>query len=187
MRKRACAQRCLFISHRPSVPLCQGLDPEETLVVVVSKTFTTAETMLNARTVRTWLTAQLGPGAVSKHMVAVSTNLKLVKEFGIDPANAFGFWDWVGGRYSVCSAVGILPLSLQYGFDIMSSFLEGANSIDDHFRTAPLRDNLPVLMGLASVWNISFLGLPARAILPYCQVTGVPGGGLVWTSAWLDE
>ena len=93
-----------------------GLNPETTLVVVVSKTFTTAETMLNARTVRQWIIASLGKGAVSKHMVAVSTNLKLLSEFGIDPKNAFAFWDWVGGRYSVCSAVGMLPLALQYGF-----------------------------------------------------------------------
>ncbi|GBF92522.1 cytosolic phosphoglucose isomerase, partial [Raphidocelis subcapitata] len=147
----------------------QGLDPEETLVVVISKTFTTAETMLNARTCRAWLTAQLGTEAVAKHMVAVSTNLKLVKEFGIDPVNAFGFWDWVGGRYSVCSAVGMLPLTLQYGWDVMSSFLAGANAMDDHFQNAPLESNLPVMMGLTSLWNISFLGYPARAILPYCQ------------------
>eukprot|EP00877_Chromochloris_zofingiensis_P013262 jgi/Chrzof1/818/Cz01g30020.t1 len=147
----------------------QGLDPEETLVIVISKTFTTAETMLNARTCRSWLTAQLGEEAIPKHMVAVSTNLKLVKEFGIDPENAFGFWDWVGGRYSVCSAVGVLPLSIQYGFDIVEQFLAGANSIDDHFLNSPLEQNLPVVMGLMSVWNISFLGYPARAILPYCQ------------------
>mmetsp|Transcript_4172 Transcript_4172/g.9691 ORF Transcript_4172/g.9691 Transcript_4172/m.9691 type:complete len:662 (+) Transcript_4172:57-2042(+) len=147
----------------------KDMNPEETLVVVVSKTFTTAETMLNARTVRKWLIAQLGPDAVAKHMVAVSTNLKLVKEFGIDPENAFGFWDWVGGRYSVCSAVGMLPLALEYGFDLMEEFLLGANSIDDHFRNMPLENNLPVLLGLMSVWNVSFLGYSARAILPYCQ------------------
>ncbi|MEW5303608.1 MAG: hypothetical protein WDW36_006284 [Sanguina aurantia] len=147
----------------------QGLNPEETLVIVISKTFTTAETMLNARTVRSWLTAELGQEAVSKHMVAVSTNLKLVKEFGIDPENAFGFWDWVGGRYSVCSAVGILPLCVQYGFDIMQEFLAGANNMDEHFRHAPFENNLPVLIGLMSVWNVSFLGHPAKAILPYCQ------------------
>lgn len=98
-----------------------GLDAEETLVVVVSKTFTTAETMLNARTVRSWLVNELGEASIPKHMVAVSTNLKLVKEFGIDPANAFGFWDWVGGRYSVTSAVGVLPLSLQYGFEVCAA------------------------------------------------------------------
>lgn len=146
-----------------------GLNPETTLVVVVSKTFTTAETMLNARTLRTWITSALGSEAVAKHMVAVSTNLKLVKEFGIDPQNAFAFWDWVGGRYSVCSAVGALPLSLQYGFPIVSKFLEGARSIDNHFHTTPFEKNIPVLLGLLSVWNVSFLGHPARAILPYTQ------------------
>eukprot|EP00850_Spirogloea_muscicola_P022134 SM000278S10021 [mRNA] locus=s278:92243:98216:- [translate_table: standard] len=166
-----------------------GLNQETTLVVVVSKTFTTAETMLNARTVRTWITSALGPDAVAKHMVAVSTNLKLVKEFGIDPANAFAFWDWVGGRYSVTSAVGVLPLALQYGFEHVHRFLEGAWSVDDHFHTAPLESNVPVLLGLVSVWNVSFFGNPARgagstsgtspltrrvtvasqAILPYCQ------------------
>ncbi|OAY80974.1 Glucose-6-phosphate isomerase, cytosolic, partial [Ananas comosus] len=147
----------------------KGLDPETTLVVVVSKTFTTAETMLNARTLRQWITASLGPQAVAKHMVAVSTNLTLVKEFGIDPANAFAFWDWVGGRYSVCSAVGVLPLSLQYGFSIVEKFLSGAHSIDEHFYSTPFEKNIPVLLGLLSVWNVSFLGYPARAILPYSQ------------------
>ncbi|KZV20186.1 glucose-6-phosphate isomerase [Dorcoceras hygrometricum] len=146
-----------------------GLNPETTLVVVVSKTFTTAETMLNARTLREWIAAALGPQAVSKHMIAVSTNLTLVEKFGIDPNNAFAFWDWVGGRYSVCSAVGVLPLSLQYGFSVVEKFLKGAWSIDQHFRSAPFEKNLPVLLGLLSVWNVSFLGYPARAILPYSQ------------------
>ncbi|XP_030545425.1 glucose-6-phosphate isomerase, cytosolic [Rhodamnia argentea] len=146
-----------------------GLDPETTLVVVVSKTFTTAETMLNARTLREWISAALGPSAVAKHMVAVSTNLPLVEKFGIDPNNAFAFWDWVGGRYSVCSAVGVLPLSLQYGFPIVEKFLKGAQSIDQHFYSAPFDKNIPVLLGLLSVWNVSFLGYPARAILPYSQ------------------
>ncbi|KAL0028857.1 hypothetical protein WJX77_001267 [Trebouxia sp. C0004] len=146
-----------------------GLKPETTLAVVVSKTFTTAETMLNARTVRTWLTAELGAEATAKHMVAVSTNLKLVKAFGIDPENAFGFWDWVGGRYSVTSAVGMVPLSLQYGFEVMKTFLEGAWDVDTHFRDAPFEENIPVQLGLASIWNVSFLGYPARAILPYTQ------------------
>ncbi|RLN17313.1 glucose-6-phosphate isomerase, cytosolic [Panicum miliaceum] len=147
----------------------KDLDPETTLVVVVSKTFTTAETMLNARTIKEWIVSSLGPQAVSKHMIAVSTNLKLVKEFGIDPNNAFAFWDWVGGRYSVCSAVGVLPLSLQYGFPIVQKFLEGASSIDNHFYSSSFEKNLPVLLGLLSVWNVSFLGYPARAILPYSQ------------------
>ncbi|EMS52088.1 Glucose-6-phosphate isomerase, cytosolic [Triticum urartu] len=147
----------------------KDLDPATTLVVVVSKTFTTAETMLNARTIKEWIVSALGPQAVSKHMIAVSTNLKLVKEFGIDPNNAFAFWDWVGGRYSVCSAVGVLPLSLQYGFPIVQKFLEGASSIDNHFHTSSFEKNIPVLLGLLSVWNVSFLGYPARAILPYSQ------------------
>ncbi|XP_010519111.1 PREDICTED: glucose-6-phosphate isomerase, cytosolic isoform X2 [Tarenaya hassleriana] len=146
-----------------------GLNPETTLVVVVSKTFTTAETMLNARTLREWITAALGADAVSKHMVAVSTNLTLVEKFGIDPNNAFAFWDWVGGRYSVCSAVGVLPLSLQYGFSVVEKFLKGASSIDQHFYSTPFEKNIPVLLGLLSVWNVSFLGYPARAILPYSQ------------------
>ncbi|KAL3639201.1 hypothetical protein CASFOL_017108 [Castilleja foliolosa] len=146
-----------------------GLNPETTLVVVVSKTFTTAETMLNARTLREWISSALGPQAVAKHMVAVSTNLTLVEKFGIDPNNAFAFWDWVGGRYSVCSAVGVLPLSLQYGFEVVEKFLKGASSIDQHFRSAPSEKNLPVILGLLSVWNVSFLGYPARAILPYSQ------------------
>jgi glucose-6-phosphate isomerase len=146
-----------------------GLNPETTLVVVVSKTFTTAETMLNARTLREWISASLGPSAVAKHMVAVSTNLTLVEKFGIDPKNAFAFWDWVGGRYSVCSAVGVLPLSLQYGFPVVEKFLKGASSIDQHFYSTPFEKNIPVLLGLLSVWNVSFLGYPARAILPYAQ------------------
>ncbi|KAJ3670059.1 hypothetical protein LUZ60_010383 [Juncus effusus] len=147
----------------------KDLNPETTLVVVVSKTFTTAETMLNARTLREWISSSLGSEAVAKHMVAVSTNLPLVKEFGIDTENAFAFWDWVGGRYSVCSAVGVLPLSLQYGFPIVQKFLEGANSIDNHFYSTPFENNIPVLLGLLSLWNVSFLGYPARAILPYSQ------------------
>ncbi|KAG9148069.1 hypothetical protein Leryth_003646 [Lithospermum erythrorhizon] len=146
-----------------------GLNPETTLVVVVSKTFTTAETMLNARTLREWISSSLGPEAVAKHMVAVSTNLTLVEKFGIDPNNAFAFWDWVGGRYSVCSAVGALPLSLQYGFSVVEKFLTGASGIDQHFHSAPFVKNIPVLLGLLSVWNVSFLGYAARAILPYSQ------------------
>ncbi|TKY50326.1 Glucose-6-phosphate isomerase, cytosolic 2 [Spatholobus suberectus] len=146
-----------------------GLNPETTLVVIVSKTFTTAETMLNARTLREWISSALGPSAVAKHMVAVSTNLTLVEKFGIDPNNAFAFWDWVGGRYSVCSAVGVLPLSLQYGFSVIEKFLKGASSIDQHMYSEPFERNLPVLLGLLSVWNVSFLGYPARAILPYSQ------------------
>eukprot|EP00244_Chara_vulgaris_P001583 TRINITY_DN1253_c0_g1_i2.p1 TRINITY_DN1253_c0_g1~~TRINITY_DN1253_c0_g1_i2.p1 ORF type:complete len:562 (-),score=127.61 TRINITY_DN1253_c0_g1_i2:582-2267(-) len=146
-----------------------GLKPETTLVVIVSKTFTTAETMLNAKTVRSWIIASLGKDAVAKHMVAVSTNLKLVSEFGIDTANAFAFWDWVGGRFSVCSAVGVAPLALQYGFENVEKFLQGAWDVDKHFRDASLESNIPVLLGLIGVWNATFLGYPSRAILPYCQ------------------
>ncbi|KAI3726738.1 hypothetical protein L1987_66542 [Smallanthus sonchifolius] len=170
--KSAGGRQLRFLANVDPVDVARnisGLDPETTLVVVVSKTFTTAETMLNARTLREWISSALGPQAVSKHMVAVSTNLKLVEKFGIDPNNAFAFWDWVGGRYSVCSAVGVLPLSLQYGFSVIEKFLKGARSIDQHFHSAPFEKNIPVLLGLLSVWNVSFLGYPARAILPYTQ------------------
>lgn len=152
-----------------------GLNPEETLVIVVSKTFTTAETMLNARTLRKWLVDDLTAkgvstaDAISKHMVAASSAVPLVQEFGIDRANIFGFWDWVGGRYSVTSAVGILPLALQFGYEITEQFLAGAHDMDEHLLNAPLRSNLPVLMGLLGVWNSSFLGHSSRALLPYSQ------------------
>ena len=146
-----------------------GLDPETTAVIVVSKTFTTAETMLNARAARAWLQAALGPAAVAHHMFAVSTNLEAVQAFGVDPAQAFAFWDWVGGRFSSTSAVGLVPLALQYGWDVCAGLLAGAGDLDAHFRGAPLRDNLPVLAGLIGVWNASFLGHSARAMLPYCQ------------------
>ena len=147
----------------------EGLNPETTLVVVVSKTFTTAETMLNAKTLRRWLVTALGPDCVAKHMVAVSTNLEAVEDFGIDPANAFGFWDWVGGRYSVSSAVGVVPLALQYGMDHVERFLAGAHAIDQHFLKTPIEQNIPAILGLFGVWNSSFLGRADRALLPYCQ------------------
>ncbi|KAJ6843918.1 glucose-6-phosphate isomerase, cytosolic [Iris pallida] len=170
--KCAEGRRLRFLANVDPIDVARnitGLSPETTLVVVVSKTFTTAETMLNARTLREWISAAIGPQAIAKHMVAVSTNLTLVEKFGIDPANAFAFWDWVGGRYSVCSAVGVLPLSLQYGFSVIEKFLNGASSIDKHFHSTPFEKNIPVLLGLLSVWNVSFLGYPARAILPYSQ------------------
>ncbi len=170
--KAAAGRRLRFLANVDPIDVARsldGLDPARTLAIVVSKTFTTAETMLNARTVRAWLVKKLGKSAVAKHMVAVSTNLKEVEAFGIDPANAFGFWDWVGGRYSVCSAVGMLPLSLQYSHARMTEFLSGARSLDRHLLEAPLERNLPVLMGLFGVWNSTFLGHPARALLPYCQ------------------
>ena len=147
----------------------EGLDPEQTLVVVVSKTFTTAETMLNAKTLRAWLVGAMDEKCVSKHMVAVSTNLKAVADFGIDPANAFGFWDWVGGRYSVWSAVGAVPLALHYGYAPFSQFLAGGHDIDNHFFETDFPENLPALLGLFGVWNSSFLGRGTRALLPYCQ------------------
>jgi glucose-6-phosphate isomerase len=148
-----------------------GLNPETTLVIICSKTFTTAETMLNARTVRSWLLEAM-PGVecvCSRHIVACSASIELTGDFGIPPSNVFGFWDWVGGRFSVCSAIGMLPISLHYGPDIADRFLSGAAEMDQHFLTAELKDNLPILMGLIGVWNSSFLHYPARALLPYSQ------------------
>jgi glucose-6-phosphate isomerase len=147
-----------------------GLNAETTLVLVVSKTFTTAETMLNARTVKDWLIKELGsPDCIAKHVAACSTALDKTTAFGIDSANVFGFWDWVGGRFSVSSAVGVLPLSLQYSFDIVSQFLDGMATMDQHFLNAPIAENLPTLSGLLQVWNVSCLGYEGCAILPYCQ------------------
>jgi glucose-6-phosphate isomerase len=146
-----------------------GVDPETALVIVISKTFTTAETMLNARTVRKWLIDKLGPDAVQKQMIACSTALEKTKAFGIDDSNVFGFWDWVGGRFSVCSAVGVLPLSLQYGSDIVQKFLDGAHAMDEHFMNTPMQGNLPMIMGLLTVWNASFMGYEAHCVVPYCQ------------------
>jgi glucose-6-phosphate isomerase len=172
--KAAAGRRLRFLANVDPIDVhrnLEGLDPETTLVVVVSKTFTTAETMLNAKTLRQWLTAKLGTAkdVVAKHMVAVSTNLAEVEKFGIDPKNAFGFWDWVGGRYSVHSAVGVVPLALQYGFDKVEEFLKGAHDVDEHFLKAPLEQNIPVILGLFGVWNSTFLGRSNRALLPYCQ------------------
>ncbi|PXF42555.1 Glucose-6-phosphate isomerase, cytosolic 1A [Gracilariopsis chorda] len=148
-----------------------GFDPEETMVIVVSKTFTTRETIVNAKTVRTWLWDAMGtdPKVVRQHMVACSTNLAKTKDFGISPENVFPFWDWVGGRYSVCSSVGALPLSLMYGFNTFDKFLNGARSIDKHLVNAPLDRNIPVLMGLMGVWNMSFMGYKSRAMHPYTE------------------
>lgn len=168
----ASGRRLRFLANVDPVDVSrarEGLNPETTLVIVVSKTFTTAETMLNARTMRKWIVDALGQEAVAKHMVAVSTNIKGVADFGIDPKNAFGFWDWVGGRYSVSSAVGVLPLALQYGYDVVDRFLAGAHDMDEHFRTTPLEANLPIVMGLLGVWNSTFLGYGTRALLPYQQ------------------
>mmetsp|Transcript_21194 Transcript_21194/g.24557 ORF Transcript_21194/g.24557 Transcript_21194/m.24557 type:complete len:826 (-) Transcript_21194:17-2494(-) len=153
---------------------CADLDPEETLIVIVSKTFTTAETMLNARTVRQWLWDFMGDDkeVVRKHVVAVSSisSKEKVEAFGIDTEKYFfRFWDWVGGRYSVCSAVGGIPISLLYGYDLFEKFLQGAHSIDEHFINAPFKENIPVIMGLLGVWNMSFMGYNARTTLPYAE------------------
>eukprot|EP00871_Galdieria_phlegrea_P003320 jgi/Galph1/398/GphlegSOOS_G5206.1 len=147
------------------------LNPEETIAVVVSKTFTTRETNVNAKTIKDWFLYHLGNSedTIRKHMVACSSNLDAVVKFGIAPENMFSFWDWVGGRYSVSCAVGAVPISLQYGFDIFERFLQGAHSMDRHFKEAPLERNLPVLLGLLGVWNMSFLKYNARAIHPYSE------------------
>ncbi|MGN6446465.1 glucose-6-phosphate isomerase [Amnibacterium sp.] len=156
------------------------LDPETTLFIVASKTFGTLETLTNARLARDWLWKGLADAgaiedtdesrrdAVSKHFVAVSTALDKVAAFGIDPANAFGFWDWVGGRYSVDSAIGT-SLAITIGPDRFAEFLAGFHAVDEHMRTAPLESNVPVLMGMLNVWYSNFLGAQSHAVLPYAQ------------------
>jgi glucose-6-phosphate isomerase len=148
----------------------RDLDPAETLFVISSKTFTTQETMTNARTARDWLLAGLGgdESAVAKHFVAVSTNAGEVEKFGIDTANMFGFWDWVGGRYSFDSAIG-LSLMIGVGPEAFRSMLAGFHAMDEHFRTAPFEQNLPVILGLIGVLNRDFYGWQAHAVLPYDQ------------------
>src|SRR5438309_8721426 len=152
------------------VEATRDLDPAETLFIVSSKTFTTLETMTNAQTARDWLLKGLGGDAkaVAKHFVAVSTNAERVSAFGIDTANMFGFWDWVGGRYSMDSAIGLSTM-LTIGPDHFRSMLKGFHEMDEHFRTAPFERNLPVLMGLLSIWNNNFLGAHTVAVLPYEQ------------------
>ncbi len=145
-----------------------GLAPRTTLFVIASKTFTTQETMQNAGSARAWLTAALGDAAVARHFVAVSTALDKVAAFGIDPDNAFAFWDWVGGRFSLWSAIG-LPLALAIGFDNFERLLAGARAMDEHFFAAPPLENLPALLALIELWNADFLGLQSRAVLPYSQ------------------
>ncbi len=149
-----------------------SLAPRTTLFIVASKTFTTQETMQNAHSARAWLVATLGEAAVARHFVAVSTSLKEVAAFGIDTANAFEFWDWVGGRFSLWSAIG-LPLALAIGFPNFTRFLEGAAAMDEHFRDAPLEHNLPATMALLDCWNVNFLGAASHAILPYSQSLGL--------------
>ncbi len=148
----------------------RDLNPEETLFIVSSKTFTTLETMTNALSARDWLLRGLGASAnaVARHFVAVSTNAVKVSEFGIDTANMFEFWDWVGGRYSMDSAIGLSTM-LAIGPENFRSLLAGFHAMDEHFRTAPFERNLPVLMGLLAVWNNNFLGAETIAVLPYDQ------------------
>jgi glucose-6-phosphate isomerase len=165
--------RAHFVSNVDGTHIAETvahLDPERTLFIVASKTFTTQETLTNARTARSWLVGKLGAGneAVAKHFVALSTNAKEVAGFGIDPANMFEFWDWVGGRYSLWSAIG-LSIACVIGMDHFEELLAGGHAMDDHFRTAPLTENLPVTLGLLGVWYANFFGAETHAILPYDQ------------------
>ncbi len=167
---------CRFISNidpTDAALTLAGLDPATTLFVVSSKTFGTLETLTNARLCKAWLLDGLAgqdqQEAVAKHFVAVSTALDKVADFGIDPANAFGFWDWVGGRYSVDSAIGT-SLVIAIGPERFAEFLGGFHTIDEHFRTAPPAENVPLLMGLLNVWYTNFLGAESHAVLPYAQL-----------------
>ena len=164
---------CRFVSNVDSTDFAEavhGLDAAETLFIISSKTFTTLETMTNAHTARDWSLAGLGgdQAAIAKHFVAVSTNAKEVAKFGIDTANMFGFWDWVGGRYSMESAIGLSTM-LAIGPDNFRAMLGGFHEMDEHFRTAPFDRNLPVLLGLLGVWYTDFFGAQTVAVLPYEQ------------------
>jgi glucose-6-phosphate isomerase len=162
----------LFVSNVDGTDFAEAthnLDPEETLFLVASKTFTTQETMTNAHSARDWFLASGAPeSAIAKHFAALSTNAKLVSEFGIDTANMFGFWDWVGGRYSMDSAIGLSTM-IAIGPDNFRSMLAGFHAMDVHFRTTPLAQNLPVLLGLLTVWYTDFFDAQTVAILPYEQ------------------
>jgi glucose-6-phosphate isomerase len=163
--------RSSFISNVDGADVAgvlDGADPRSTLFIVASKTFGTIETLTNARTARRWLVESLGEAAVADHFVAVSTNRSRVEEFGIDPANMFGFWDWVGGRYSVGSAIG-LSVMIAIGPDRFREFLDGMHAIDGHFGSAPLHENAPVMMGMIGVWNGNRLGHRSKAVLPYAD------------------
>jgi glucose-6-phosphate isomerase len=167
------AMRFRFVSNIDGTDFAEAvrdLDPAETLFVVSSKTFTTLETMTNAQTARAWSLNGLhgDEASVARHFVAVSTNAPEVSQFGIDTANMFGFWDWVGGRYSMDSAIGLSTM-LAIGPDHFRAMLEGFHKMDEHFRTAPFERNLPVLMGLLTIWNCNFLGAETVAVLPYEQ------------------
>ena len=161
--------RCSFVSNVDGADITSVLadaDPASTLFVVASKTFGTIETLTNARTARRWLVDALGEDAVADHFVAVSTNAERVAEFGIDTDNMFGFWDWVGGRYSVDSAIG-LSLMIAIGPEAFREFLDGFHVIDEHFRTAPLAESAPAMMALIGVWYSNGLGWATKAVLPY--------------------
>lgn len=164
--------RMHFVSNVDGAHLAdtlRGLHPATTLFTIASKTFTTQETMANARTAREWCLARAkDDGAVAKHFVAISTNEKAVREFGIAPENMFVFWDWVGGRYSLWSSIG-LPIAIAVGFGHFEQLLDGAFQMDEHFRTAPLERNVPVVLGLLGVWYSSVLGADSHAVLPYEQ------------------
>ena len=174
---------CRFVSNIDPNDMAEktrGLDPETTLVIIVSKTFTTLETITNAREARTWMLDALkaqgaidgsdaqNADAIKKHFGAVSTNLELVEQFGIDPENAFGFWTWVGGRYSVDSAVG-LSLIIAFGPERFAEFLAGFHDVDNYFKNTPLEQNVVALMGLMNVWYVNFCGMGSHAVLPYNQ------------------
>lgn len=164
--------RVHFVSNVDGTHLAETvryLEPASTLFVVASKTFTTTETMTNANSARAWLVDALGnEAAVGSHFVAVSTNREKVTEFGIDPRNMFGFWDWVGGRYSLWSAIG-LPIALAVGMDRFRQLLEGAHEMDEHFLSSDLSENLPAILGLIGVWYANFAGARTHAVLPYDQ------------------
>ncbi len=164
--------RVHFVSNVDSTDLVEvlkTLNPETALFLIASKTFTTQETMTNAHSARQWfLAAVKDEAAIAKHFVAMSTNTQAVRAFGIDPANMFEFWDWVGGRYSLWSAIG-LSIALYLGMDIFEELLAGAHEVDQHFRTAPLEQNIPVIMGLLGVWYNNFFEAHSQAILPYDQ------------------
>jgi len=146
----------------------KNADPAQTLFIVVSKTFTTQETLLNARMARQWLVEKLGDEAVKRHFVAVSVNAAEVEKFGIHPENTFPMWDWVGGRYSLWSAVG-LSVALSIGMDSFQQLLAGAAAMDAHFQTAPLEKNMPVVLAMLGIWNRNFLGAASHAVLPYSE------------------
>ena len=163
------APRCEFVSNIDGCHLAEVLesaDPATTLFIVSSKTFTTLETLTNAHTARAWLAGKLGAAAVPQHFAAVSVNTKAMNEFGVHPEYRFQMWDWVGGRYSVWSSIGV-SLAIAIGERHFRDFLAGGHEMDEHFRNAPWTESLPALMGLIGVWNINLLGLPTLAVLPY--------------------